>query len=455
MWPERSIPTLLRDWLETTGAPGVSLAIDDGRTVHTFSAGVADLRTGVPVGEETAFQLGSVSKSITAFLLMEALSDRGMSLDTPVIEIAPDLGASNEYAFRAATVRHLLTHASGLDSQWWVDVGPGAGARRAAARAIVSLPLIARPGEIFSYSNSGYVLAGYLTEVLAGRSWEEFGEARIAGVLGEHSISARPERILTRPVATGYATPPSDGVAAGLAAHWYASQALSPGGGLAATPADVARLMRVMRQGLADPGAPVVPTVGSRYAGWGPGLARYRLGETVHCRGHDGTTAGQICAVRLREGGSETVVVAANAVWAAARLGALAEDILRTISGMADLPPPAPRAEPLSGYAAWQLPDDADVAGRYTRLNATTTVTAERDEIAVEEIHSPQDAMNWFGLPGGGEISPARSRLRRMAPQSYASSAKEFHFLRHPEDPACLYLHDGMRASIKTNRAWL
>ncbi|MGV1793430.1 serine hydrolase domain-containing protein [Rhizobium sp. A37_96] len=443
---------LLQDWLDATGAPGVSVAIDDGQTIRCFCAGTADMRTGAAVVEETAFQLGSVSKSITAFLLVEALSDKGMTLDTPVVDIAPDLRASNEYAFHDTTVGHLLSHTSGLDSQWWVDMGQGAGARRAAARAIVSLPLIAPPGELFSYSNSGYVLAGYLTESLSGQRWEEFAEDRIARFLGSHSISARPDRILIRPIAAGYAAPP-DGGEARHTAHWYAPAALSPGGGLAGTPADIARLMRLIRARLMAPPLPIVPTVGWRYAGWGPGLARYRLGETSYCRGHDGTTAGQVCAVRLREDHPGTVVVAANAVWAASQIGALAEDILRATWGLAD-PPPLPQSDPLSGYAHWQLPADTNLAGRYTRLNATMTITTAPDEIAVEELYSPQDAMNWFGVEAGGGAKPVRERLRRTAPYSYASTGKELHFLRHPDDRARLYVHDGMRASVRTNRSW-
>ncbi|WDZ81464.1 serine hydrolase (plasmid) [Ensifer adhaerens] len=79
---------ILTQWLEEAEAPGVSLAIDDGRHTRCFNAGVADLRTGLAVGEETAFQLGSVSKVITAFVLLETMDRLNLSLDTPVIAIA-------------------------------------------------------------------------------------------------------------------------------------------------------------------------------------------------------------------------------------------------------------------------------------------------------------------------------------------------------------------------------
>lgn len=446
---------LLRQWLDDTGAPGVSLALDDGRTIRCLAAGTADSAAGLPVTADFVFQFGSVSKMVTAFLLIEALADRGLDLETPVVAVAPDLAASNDLAFHKVTIRQLLNHTSGLDSQWWADMGVGEGARRAAARAIVAQPLIARPGDLFSYSNSGYVLAGYLTEVLTGQPWEDFAEARIARYLGDHSLSARAERVLMRPVARGHATPPSKDHSALPAARWYAPAALAPGGGLAGTPRDLARLVRVLRGRLGPDDRPaLVPTIGWRFAGWAPGIARYRLGETAFAWGHDGTTAGQACAVRLCERRPETVVVAANAAWTAPAIGRLAEDILRSLT---DTSGPTTAAEPLEGYEDWILPPEIDPSGRYARLNAMLTVARAPDSaLLLTEVYSPQDALNWFGTRPASTIDPIRTsvRLQQQAPHSYAAPGKELHILRHPEAAARLYVHDGMRASPKSSRTW-
>lgn len=440
----------LGTWLEAMGAPGVSVAVDDGRDIRFFGAGVMDLRTKAPVLEQVTFQLGSITKTFTAFLLTEVLAERGIALDTPIVDIAPDIGASNDHAFRSVTVRHLLTHTGGLDSQWWVDVGQGGGARRAAARAIAGLPMTARPGELFSYSNSGYVLAGYLTEVLTGRDWEENVETRIAAHLGPHSISARPEQVLMRPVAAGYAAPPAGGEGARPATRWYAPAALAPGGGLVATPVDVARLMRTVSNRLKSDTA---PTIGWRYQGWGLGVARYRLGRNMYCLGHDGTTSGQACAVRLSEGRSGTVVAATNAAWAAPQIGALAEDILREIMGNAADVATESHSDPLAEHEAWRLPANTDVSGRYTRLNATMTVSVVNDaKLYAEERYSPQDALNWFGEETSDKNPPLE--YRRVAPYSYRSASRELHFLRHPDNPGYVYAHDGMRVSTRTNRPW-
>lgn len=454
---------VLTRWRERTAAPGVSLAIDDGHRVLCFNSGVCDFRTNAAVTEATAFQLGSVSKVITAFALLEALAARGLPVDTPVIAIAPDLEASNERAFHDVTVRHLLNHTSGLDSQYWVDFGRGDSARRMAARAVVSTPLIARPGELFTYSGLGFIVAGYLAEALGGMSWEEHVSTTVAGYLGPHSVSARPEDILLRPSATGYVARPGPGELPVAAARWYAPLALSSGGGLVATTADLARLMRAARARLEidpDPtgGRPreLVPTIGWRYDGWGLGMARYRLADGSACWGHDGTTSGQACAVRLGEGRPETVVVATNAVWAASDLGELAGNILETLLDIPAGTGARTRGDPLAAYDSWRLPPDEDITGSYARLNSTMIVRKNSgEEIVVDEVFSPQDETNWFGGKAPNGTDRVSDTVQRAGRFSYASASREFHFLRHPDDPRRIYVHNGMRATVKTHRPWI
>lgn len=448
---------LLTTWLQETGAPGVSLAIDDGDGILCFNEGFADLRTHTPVGEGTAFQLGSVSKVVTAFVLLAALEEKGLSVDTPVIAIAPDLRASNERAFHDMTVRHLLNHTSGLDSQWWVDLGRGDDARKMAARAIAATPLVARPGELFSYSGLAFILAGYLTERLTGSTWEEQVRTRVADHIGVHSITARPEEVLLRPSATGYVSPPQGGDGPTLAARWYAPLALSPGGGLVATTADLAWLMRAARIRLRlDDASATVPTVGWRYAGWGLGMAKYRLCENQSCWGHDGTTSGQAYAIRLAEGRSETVVLATNAVWASARLGELAQEVLARLLNTPSRPRQESRPDALARYEAWRPKADVEIEGTYLRLNACMRVwRAPGDKLIIDETGSPQDDENWFGgKPMHGD-GTARDQLLRAGPHSYESATKQFHFLAHPSEPARLYIHNGMRATTKAHRPWL
>jgi hypothetical protein len=173
------------------------------------------------------------------------------------------------------------------------------------------------------------------------------------------------------------------------------------------------------------------------------------------CGGHDGTTSGQACAVRLCEGRPETVVVAANAAWAASDVGALAQDILAELLGSGSLCPAETRPDALAGYDAWRIPTKRDPSGCYARLNATTLARlGSQGKLEIEEIYSPQDEANWFGKKNPQATERIASRLHRAKGHSYMSASKEFHFLRHPDDADRLYLHDGMRASVKTHRPW-
>jgi len=455
---------MLKNWLKRTAAPGVSIAIEDGHQIRCFSEGVSDLRANLPVCDETEFQLGSVSKLITAFVLLETLADRNASVDTPVVTIAPDLKASNESAFHNVTIRQLLCHTSGLDSQWRAEFGRGEGASKMAARAIAAMPLIARPSELFSYSGPAYVLAGYITELLSGRCWEEHVWLTVAKYLNYHSISARPEQVLLKPSAIGYVALPEGDGAPMPAARWYAPLALSPGGGLVGTPADVAKLMRAVRDRLGLSPVPArqmaaafaAPTVGWRYEGWGLGIAKYRLADRSTCWGHDGTTSGQGYAVRLCEERPETVIVATNAAWAASQAGKLAEEIIGRITGGVDSARVEYRRDAMASYDAWRLPPAEDLSESYIRLNHTTLVrSGSGAELIVEEIYSPQDEANWFGKEDPRGTNGVMEQFKLVERHSYASISKKLHFLRHPDAPGRIYAHDGMRASVRTARPWI
>ena len=89
-------------------------------------------------------------------------------------------------------------------------------------------------------------------------------------------------------------------------------------------------------------------------------------------------------------------------------------------------------------------------------MNATMLVRANSsEEVVVEEVYSPQDEANWFGGKSPDGSDRIIDTLQRVGQHSYASASKEFHFLRHPQDPARIYIHNGMRATVKANRSWI
>lgn len=142
--------------------------------------GSADLEQGAANGPETIFRIGSITKPITAAAVL-VLVDRGrLSLDDGVCSFVAD--CPGEWA--EVTVRHLLTHTSGIPDLFTsVDDAPVGETRDAIDRTIAAARepdrpaarlLARRPGQEYSYSNFGYMLLGYIIEVVSGRPWEDF-----------------------------------------------------------------------------------------------------------------------------------------------------------------------------------------------------------------------------------------------------------------------------------------
>src|SRR5690606_38535877 len=102
--------------MRAAGVPGAAVAVvRGGRTVHV--RGFGEATPGVPVTPQTAFQLASVSKSFTALAVMQLVEDGKVDLDAPVRAYLPWFRLADEGAAAAVTVRHLLSHTSGLSTR--------------------------------------------------------------------------------------------------------------------------------------------------------------------------------------------------------------------------------------------------------------------------------------------------------------------------------------------------
>ncbi len=139
-------------------APGVAVAVvKNGKVVKLKGYGVASVEFSVPVTTETVFEIGSVSKQMTAAAIMLLVEDGKVSLDAPVSTYLPN----TPEAWKDVTVRHLLTHTSGVKSYTSLD---GFELFRHLKtdefiKALSPHPLEFTPGERNIYSNSGFTTA--------------------------------------------------------------------------------------------------------------------------------------------------------------------------------------------------------------------------------------------------------------------------------------------------------
>ncbi|MBS1857569.1 MAG: beta-lactamase family protein [Acidobacteria bacterium] len=173
--------------LASTNTPGLAVLIrQDGRTVYRRGFGARDLRTLAPIDAVTNFRLASFTKQFTAASIMLLVHDGKLRYDTALTEFFLDFPAWG----RAITIRHLLTHTSGLpDYEDLMGGGPWTAGRQ--IQDGEALALIERqphgkfaPGTSWAYSNSAYVVLGLAVAKVSGKPFPEFLHDRIFAPLG-------------------------------------------------------------------------------------------------------------------------------------------------------------------------------------------------------------------------------------------------------------------------------
>ena len=163
----RGIDLLIREYVARYNVPGLSIAVArDGVLIHFAGYGFANLEHRTPATVETVYQTASVGKQFTAALIL-LLAERGLlGIDdriAPRFETAPP-------SWSGITVRHLLTHTSGISDAGVLSLNYRLDYTDAEILSqIAESPLEFQPGTNWSYSNSGYVLLGFLIAHITGR----------------------------------------------------------------------------------------------------------------------------------------------------------------------------------------------------------------------------------------------------------------------------------------------
>jgi CubicO group peptidase (beta-lactamase class C family) len=161
--------------------PGVALAVvRDGKIIKTAGYGFANVELSVPTKPESIFQTGSVGKQFTATAVMMLVEEGKVGLDDEISKYFP----SSPPAWKDITVRHLLTHTSGIPDYTEEKSGGGINMRadyteEELVKKIAALPLDFPPGEKWSYSNSGYLILGVLIHHVTGEFYGDFLQQRI------------------------------------------------------------------------------------------------------------------------------------------------------------------------------------------------------------------------------------------------------------------------------------
>jgi len=164
---------------------GVILVVQDGRVLFREAWGLADREWSIPNTPTTKFRVGSLTKQFTAVSILKLQEAGKLSIDDPVSKFYPQAPT----AWSKVTIKHLLTHRSGIpsytaiagffDAQSHVALTPD---------QIVALTRDKRlefePGSRFAYDNTGYILLGMVIEKVSGQAYADYVKTQILAPLG-------------------------------------------------------------------------------------------------------------------------------------------------------------------------------------------------------------------------------------------------------------------------------
>lgn len=246
------------------GIPGITVAVVTREGFEGFvTSGLADVDKKIPVGPDHLFQIGSISKMFTALGAYSLIDEGKLAPDAKLETVLKGVSVRGG---KSITLQHLLNHTAGLpaDSAIFPEGGLWTGFE---------------PGTSWSYSNSGYALAGMMAEAASGKLYEDLVRERVLEKIGMTNSVAAMHVADRHRYAQGYEPALTDRLnprpGAMTATPWVDSD--SPAGCIAATAGDMAKFMRFLL-GLAEgKGGPVFSDETAKKFladpadGWGPG----------------------------------------------------------------------------------------------------------------------------------------------------------------------------------------
>lgn len=170
---------------------GVVLFAEQGKPVYEKAYGYRNFDTQIPIATSDIFEMASISKQFTAMTIM-MLKEKGLlDYDEQIEKYLPNL------PYKGITIRHLLTHTSGLPDYYTVMDEHWDKYKVATNQDIIEYlikyapPKLFEPGAQYQYSNTGYVLLGSITEAVSGQPFEKFAKERIFDPLQMTSTAIR------------------------------------------------------------------------------------------------------------------------------------------------------------------------------------------------------------------------------------------------------------------------
>jgi len=378
----------LNDAIAKYKVPGAAMGIlRDGQIVDV-AAGVLSKATLVEATPDSVFQIGSISKVWTTTMLMQLVDEGKLSLDTPVVEVLPEFGTPDPEVTKAVTVRHLLTHSSGLDGDLFTDTGRGDDCVEKYVAVLTEAGQNHPVGATFSYCNAGFIVAGRIIEVLTDKTWDAALRERIIEPLGLTATVTLPEEAIVHRAAVGHLGDP--GTEPRPSPHWVLPRNAGPAGLITARVHDVLAFARMhLAGGVAPDGTRILSAAsveamqGQEIAlpdpietdSWGLGWMRFDWGGH-RIIGHDGGTIGQAAFLRLSPERDFAVSLLTNGGDPQGLYHELYAEVFGELADVGMPPAFAPPEEPV-------IIDLAPYVGRYSRSSVDIDVVEQDDGLVI------------------------------------------------------------------------
>jgi CubicO group peptidase (beta-lactamase class C family) len=346
------VGTVVREGMERLGVPGVALGVWHQGRALTAGFGVHNVEYPRPVEPSTLFRVASITKTFTATAVMRLVEQGRLDLDAPLRRFVPDLRLADRDATERATLRHCLDHRGGWTGDVFDDFGRGDDALARYVAHMADVPQLTPLGEVWSYNNAGFCLAGRAVELATGLTFERAVQELLLEPLGLARTFFFAEDVVTHQVAAGHVAL-DDGPR--VIRPWLVPRAGHAMGGLISCVDD---LLRWARFHLGDGTAPADGAAGPTrllrretldhmHAALAPaGSLADAIGvafQTSHVAdvptvGHGGNWLGQLSSLRLVESRDFAVVVLTNGHRGAELHGEVTAAALEAHLGLA--PPP-------------------------------------------------------------------------------------------------------------------
>ena len=396
-WQQR-LDTVARE----TGMVGAVLGIlrlngDEPDEMMRVATGVLNANTGRATTVDSLFQIGSITKTWTATVVMQLIEEGKIELDQRVKDILPNFKLSTDDLTDNVTIRHLLNHTSGLDGDVFIDTGRGDDCLDKFMTVLEDAIQLFPVGAGWSYCNTGFSILGRVIEVVTGQVWDAAMRERLFTPLGLTHTVTLPEQALLFDTAVGHLVGLPEPKVTPV---WCLDRNSGPAGIISTSIADLLTYARLhLCGGVTADGRRLLGTdlaaaihefstniPGTELTGetWGLGYARFDW-NGAELYGHDGNTIGQSAYLRVYPAGNLAVGLLTNGPGPYPLYQALFGEIFAELCGVTIAPP----------LTLVEEPAELDIS--------PWVGTYERDEVRIEIGDAPSGPL--LRLTEKGELA--------------------------------------------------